>query len=104
MQSLRQRIKKRLERYIELDVDGIRSQVLKILISLKTFTVDKLHQTLSTKFKLSYTAVASMVGYINSRLGILKAHKFSYKTRTVYSLKEEYVDIVQGALSKPVHL
>ncbi len=104
MQSFRQRIKERLERYIELDVDGIRSQVLNILLSLKTFTVDKLHQTISTKCKLSYTAVASMVGYINSRLGILKAHKFSYKTRTVYSLKEEYVDIIQSALLNPVHL
>lgn len=104
MESLRSRIKKRLERYIELDVNGIRSCVLKILLKLKRFTVDKLHKTLSKRFKVSYSAVASMVGYIHSKLGILRAHRDSYKTRMVYSLKEEYVDLIQSVLSKaPPH-
>jgi len=100
MESLRSRIKKRLERYIELDVDGIRSCVLKILLNVKKFTVDKLHRTLSTNFKLSRTAVASMVGYIHSKLGILRAHKDSYKAPIVYFLKEDYVDLIHGALAK----
>jgi hypothetical protein len=100
MESLKSKIKKRLERYLELDVSGIRSCVLKILLSLKTFTVDKLHKTLSKKFKVSWSAVASMVGYIHSKLGILRAHKDSYKTPTVYYLKEEYVDLVHSVLSR----
>ncbi len=100
IESLRSRIKKRLERYIELDVNGIRSCVLKILLNVKKFTVDKLHRTLSTKFKLSRTAVASMVGYIHSKLGILRAHKDSYKAPIVYFLKEDYADLIRGALKK----
>lgn len=98
MESLRSRIKKRLERYIELDVNGIRCCVLKILLSVRKFTVDKLHRTLSRRFKVSRTAVASMVGYIHSKLGILRAHKDSYKAPIVYFIKEDYVDLIQGAL------
>ena len=45
--------------------------------------------------------VASMVGYVHSKLGILRAHKESYKTPIVYTLKEDYVEMVKSALIQP---
>lgn len=100
MESLKVRIKRRLEVYIELDIDGIRKLILDILLRLKKVTVDQLFNELNKNFKISFSAVASTLGYIHSKLGILHAYKESYKTPIVYSLKEEYVDIVKNALNK----
>ncbi len=41
-----------------------------------------------------------MIGYIHSKLGILRAHKESYKTPIEYSLNENYLDLVKSALNK----
>jgi hypothetical protein len=100
MEALKLRIKRRLEVYLELDIDGLRKFVINILLKLKKLTVDMLHQELNKKFKISYSAVASTLGYIHSKLGILHAVKESYKTPIVYSLKEEYVELIKSALSK----
>lgn len=100
MESLRYRIKRRLEMYLELDIDGIRKAIIDILLKLKKVTVDLLYHELNRRFKVSYSAVASTLGYIHSKLGILHAYKESYKTPIVYSLKEEYTDIIKSALSK----
>lgn len=100
MESLRLRIKLRVEEYLKLDIDGIRKFILDILLRLKKVTVDQLHIELNEKFKVSYSAVASSLGYIHSKLGILHAYKESYKTPIVYSLKEDYVDILMNALKK----
>ncbi len=100
MDSLNVRIKRRLEMYIELDIDGIRKFIIDILLRLKKVTVVLLYKELHLKFKVSYSAVASTLGYIHSKLGILHAHKESYKTPIVYSLKEEYEDIVKSVLNK----
>lgn len=100
MDSLKVRIKRRLEIYLELDIDGIRKFVIYVLLRLKKLTVEQLFNELNLKFKVSFSAVASTLGYIHSKLGILHAYKESYKTPIVYSLKEEYVDIVENALNK----
>ncbi len=100
METLKYRIKRRLEVYLELDIDGIRKFIIDLLLKLKKLTVDQLYHELNRKFKVTYSAVASMLGYIHSKLGILHAYKESYKTPIVYSLKEEYIDIIKSALSK----
>lgn len=100
MEPLKLRIKRRLEVYLELDIDGIRKLVLNLLLKLKKVTVDLLFGELNKRFKISYSAVASTLGYIHSKLGILHVFKESYKTPTVYSLKEEYVEIIRSALSR----
>jgi hypothetical protein len=100
MESLKLRIKRRIDVYLELDIDGIRKFIINILLKLKKLTVDMLYREINRKFKISYSAVASTLGYIHSKLGILHAFKESYKTPIVYSLKEEYVDIIKSALSK----
>ena len=100
MDSLKVRIKRRVETYRELDMHGLWKFIIDILLRLKKITVDQLFNELNKKFNISYSAVASTLGYIHSKLGILHAYKESYKTPIVYSLKEEYVDIVENALSK----
>ncbi len=100
MDSLKVRIKRRLEIYLELDIDGIRKFIIYILLRLKKVTVERLFNELNLKFKISYSAVASTLGYIHSKLGILHAYKESYKTPIVYSLKEEYVDLIENVLRK----
>ncbi len=100
MEPLKLRIKRRLEVYLELDIDGIRKLVLNLLLKLKKVTVDLLYNELNKRFKISYSAVASTLGYIHSKLGILHVFKESYKTPTVYSLKEEYVEVIKSALSR----
>ena len=102
MEPLKIRIKRRLEVYLELDIDGIRKLVLNLLLKLKKVTVDMLFKEINKKFRVSYSAVASTLGYIHSKLGILHVFKESYKTPTVYSLKEEYVDVITGALTKNI--
>ena len=99
MSSIRSKIKRRLEKFIELDANGIRSHILSVFLKVKEATVDKLHEVISKKHDVSRSAVASMVGYIHSKLGILRAHKESYKTPIVYSLKEEYADMIKAALN-----
>lgn len=98
MASIRSKIKDRLEKFIELDVNGLRSYVLSLFLNLKKSTVDELHETISKRYDVSRSTVASMVGYIHSKLGILRSHKESYKTPTVYSLKEEYADLLKSEL------
>src|SRR5665648_198487 len=98
MVSLRSIIKKRLEKYLELDSDGIRLVLMKILLRFKEVTIDDIHEELSKKFDLTRNAVASMVGYIHSKLGVLRKNKTSYKETSTYSIKEKYVDTVKNAL------
>jgi predicted transcriptional regulator len=98
MSSIKSKIKRRLEKFIELDVNGLRRNILSIFLKAKRITVDDLHSALTKKYDVSRSAVASMVGYIHSKLGILRAHKESYKTPLVYSLKEEYVELIKSAL------
>jgi predicted transcriptional regulator len=100
MGSLRQKIKQRLEKYLELDVNGIRNQILKVFMSLKKATVEMIHSIISKEYDVSQNVVASMIGYIHSKLGILRAHKESYKTPIEYSLNENYLDLVKSALNK----
>lgn len=102
MEPLKIRIKRRLEVYLELDIDGIRKLVLNLLLKLKKVTVDLLFKEINKKFRVSYSAVASTLGYIHSKLGILHVFKESYKTPTVYSLKEEYVDVITSALTRNI--
>lgn len=98
IESIRSKIKRRLQRFIELDVNGLRSHILSKFLSVKETTVDELHASITEKYEISRSAVASMVGYIYSKIGILRSHKESYKTPIVYSLKEEYADLIRSAL------
>ena len=101
MVSIRAKIKSRLEKFLEVDSNGYRRAILCIFIKVKKATIDELHEMLSSRYNVSRNTVASMVGYIHSKLGILRAHKESYKTPMVYLLREEYIDLLMKIVSSP---
>lgn len=94
MVSIRAKIKSRLEKFLEVDSNGYRRAILCIFLKVKKATIDELHEMLVSKYNVTRNTVASMVGYIHSKLGILRAHKESYKTPMVYLLREEYIDLL----------
>jgi predicted transcriptional regulator len=94
MVSIRAKIDSRVEKFLEVDYSGYRRAILCIFIKVKKATIDELHEMLSSKYSVSRNTVASMIGYIHSKLGILRAHKESYKTPMVYFLREEYMDLL----------
>lgn len=95
---MKKAIVSRLNQFLQTDGDGYRKAVLNTVLSKKTFTVDEMYLSLSSSYELSRSKVASMIGYIQSKLGILSSHKESYKTPITYSLKEEYVDLVRSMI------
>ncbi|RXA17593.1 DUF2551 domain-containing protein [Methanosarcina sp. MSH10X1] len=99
MVSIRAKIKSRLEKFLEVDTSGYRRAILCIFIKVKKATIDELHEMLTSNYNVSRNTVASMVGYIHSKLGILRAHKESYKTPMVYLLREEYIDLLMKIVS-----
>lgn len=100
MESIRAKIKKRLKKYLKNDKDGKRSFVLHLILEMREVTVQSLHEKLKEKFNVSYNSVASMLGLIHAKLGILRARKESYNTPSVYQVKDQYVGLVKSILKK----
>jgi hypothetical protein len=83
----------RLRSYLSRDRTGIRREVLRLFVKIKSMTIADLVAELQTQFAISFHAIASMVGIIASRIGILRATKNSHGVNN-YELKEKYYDIV----------
>ena len=86
-------IEGRLQSYLSRDRTGIRREVLRLFVKTKSITIAEIVTELQKQFVVTFHAIASMVGIIASRIGILHA------TRTAdgvnrYELKEKYYDIV----------
>ncbi|WNY28461.1 hypothetical protein MmiEs2_06480 [Methanimicrococcus stummii] len=96
--SLKESIMSRLEQFIAADVTGYRKKFLGLFVKVKEFTVGQIHDLLSEEYQVTRNEVASMIGYIQSKVGILKSHKESYKTPTVYTVKDEYVSLINNCL------
>ncbi|MBN1322845.1 MAG: DUF2551 domain-containing protein [Methanotrichaceae archaeon] len=97
-------IRKRLIRFLDQDQDGLRKFVIQQILEAGEITVASLHCSVKERFAVSRRVVASLIGYICSSLGLLRAHRSSYRSPIVYVLREEYAEIaryaVSGALSK----
>jgi len=96
--SLKESIIARLEQFITADATGYRRKCLSLFVRIKEFTIKQIHSLLAKEYDVTRNEVASMIGYIQSKLGILKSHKASYKSPTVYTLKDEYVSLINGYL------
>lgn len=96
--SLKQSILSRLEQFVAADTTGYRKKFLGLFIKVKEFTVDQIHDLLSQEYEVTRNEVASMIGYIQSKVGILKSRKASYKTPTVYTVKDEYISFIAACL------
>ncbi len=99
MKSQRSEIWGRMVNFLNLDNDGLRRVVLESIVEAREFTVASLHESVSKKINVSRKVVASMIGYICSRLGILHVNKKSYRAPKTYILRDEYADIARAVLA-----
>ena len=102
MRTQRSEVFSRLARFVDMDNHGLRKCILLTIVETRQFTVNSLHETVSRKFEVSKKVVASMIGYICSRLGILRVNKGSYRSPKTYILRDEYADIARSVLSDTI--
>ncbi len=85
--------------YLSIIRGAVQRVVLESMVQSQEFTVLSLHEEVSKEVNVSRKVVASMTGYIGSRLGILHMNKKSYRTPRTYALKDEYADIARAVLA-----
>ena len=86
-------IENRLRSYLSRDKTGIRREVLRLFVKTKSITIAEIVAELQKQFTVTFHAIASMVGIIASRIGILHAMRNADGTNA-YEIKEKYADIV----------
>jgi len=99
MKPQRSEILGRMIQFLNLDTDGLRRVVLESIVEAQEFTVASIHESVCKKIDVSKKVIASMIGYICSRLGILHVNKKSYRAPMSYVLRDEYADIARAALA-----
>ncbi|MDD4299395.1 MAG: DUF2551 domain-containing protein [Methanomicrobium sp.] len=92
--DLKNEIEKRLRNYLSRDKNGLRRTLLNIFVKAKSMTIAETHAKLKEKFDISYQSVASMVGTIASKIGILHIIKSKDNDQNLYRLKDQYADMV----------
>ena len=85
--------------FLDLDSDGLRRIVLQSMVQSQEFTVVSLHEVVCKEVNVSRKVVASMTGYISSRLGILHVNRKSYRAPRTYAIRDEYADIARAVLA-----
>ena len=85
----------RLRSYLSRDRTGIRREMLRLFVKTRSLTIAELVAKLKRQFAVTFQAIASMVGTIASRIGILSATRNSDGVHN-YELKEKYFGIVVG--------
>lgn len=83
----------RLRSYLSRDRTGIRRELLRLFVKIKSVTISELVAELQTQYAVTFHTIASMVGIIASRIGILRALRNSDGVNN-YQLKDKYFDIV----------
>lgn len=102
MRSQQHEIMSRLLHFLDMDVHGLRRFILQSIVEIGEFTVNSLYDTVNKQFDVSKKVVASMIGYICSRLGILRVNRISYRSPKTYILRKEYADIAKLVLLGPI--
>ena len=92
-QEIKKIIEGRLRAYVSKDKTGIRREVLRHFIRTRTLTIAELVTELQKHFAVTFHAIASMVGIISSRIGILRSSR-NADGANAYEIKEKYVDVV----------
>jgi len=93
--DLKREIEVRLTTYLSRDKSGIRATLLRLLVKMKSFTVNTIHEKLSEKFSVTLHAVASMIGTIASKFGILSVKREKDGDLGIYELKPQYSELVE---------
>ncbi len=91
-------VETRVRKYLERDKNGLRKELLRVLLEGEKFTTSEIHRRLSEKgYTINPRGVSAMVGLISARLGILKT-ELGEKNR--YYLKSEYADLVRRIIEE----
>jgi hypothetical protein len=91
-------IEGRLRSYLSRDKTGIRREVLRLLLRIRQTTIADILAELKGQFSVSFHTIASMVGIIASRIGILKVNRTIGGVST-YELREKYAAMVVRLVS-----
>lgn len=91
--EIRRVIEGRLRSYLSRDRTGIRREVLRLFVKTKSITIAEIVLELQKQFVVTFHAIASMVGIIASRIGILRSMRNADGVNS-YELKEKYYDVV----------
>ena len=86
-------IERRLRSYLSRDRTGIRRELLRLFVKIRSITIAELVAELQKQYTVTFHAIASMVGIISSRIGILHASRNADGVNS-YELKEKYFDVV----------
>jgi len=100
--EIKKDIEVRLTGYLSRDRTGVRRELLALFLKIKSMTIPQIYESLRTRFVVSYHSVASMVGIIASKIGILRVIRNADGTNTLYELREKYIDLVQRIVANPV--
>ena len=92
-------IEGRLRGYLSRDRTGIRRSLLSLFVASRTLTIPLVYRELSDGYPASYHSVASMVGMLASRIGILRVRRSEHGTASVYELREQYLDLVTRVMA-----
>ncbi|HWQ95876.1 MAG TPA: DUF2551 domain-containing protein [Candidatus Methylomirabilis sp.] len=98
MKKIDDGVQNRLIRFLRKDKIGIRESLLRLFSEEKSYnTVEIYDYLIKQGFNINYRAVSAMVGQMHSRLGILRFN-LTYE-HNVYTLKEDYLNIVEMVLT-----
>jgi hypothetical protein len=86
-------IEGRLRSYLSRDKTGIRREVLRLFLPIKPLTIAEIVAALRKHFSVTFHAIASMVGIIASRIGILRASR-NTDGINAYELRQKYAGMV----------
>jgi len=92
-------IEERLRGYLSRDRTGIRHALLSLFVASRTMTIPIVYRELSDGYPASYHSVASMVGMLASRIGILRVRRSTMGEASVYELREQYLDLVTRVMT-----
>ena len=92
-------IEGRLRGYLSRDRTGIRHALLSLFLASRSMTIPNVYQELQDGFPTSYHSVASMVGTLASRIGILRVRRAAGTTASVYELREQYLDLITRVMT-----
>ncbi|TAJ43995.1 DUF2551 domain-containing protein [Methanofollis fontis] len=96
--DIKREIEARLKKYLSRDNTGIRHEVLSLFVRVRSTTIPEIHAQVSRTFSVSYHSIASMVGIIAARIGILHVRREQEGTNAVYQIKDEYIGMVTHLL------
>ena len=92
-------IRRRLKAYLMRDRTGLRREILRLILRFRTITIPQIYGAVRERFSVSYHALASMIGILASRVGILAVKKTPDSPFATYELRDRYEGMLTQILA-----